>query len=99
MERIVEIKDKPIYYVNIAKVDGFSVHDIKIGLGTKKNFKKSTDADLDFYMLTSPQHLKALSLLISENVAAYERLFGEIKLQPDEKALKELDGKVEVVGK
>lgn len=92
----MEANQKPLYYVNVAKIDGISVHDIKVGLGTKKNSKKPNDADIDFYFISSPQHFKALTHLMAENLRVYEQLFGEIKLEPNEEALKELNGKIEV---
>lgn len=38
----------------------------------------------------SPQHAKAFSVLLSQNVEAYERAFGIINIEPDPDVAKEL---------
>lgn len=87
---------KPVYYCNIAKVEATSVNDFKLGFGTKKGPDISDD-DMEFFLYTSPQHLKALILLLTEHLRVYEKLFGVINLEPDEEGIKALGDKIQIV--
>ncbi|MCF8010933.1 MAG: DUF3467 domain-containing protein [Clostridiales bacterium] len=89
---------KPNYYCNIATVQGLGVNDIKIGLGIKKDHTQPpNEEDYDFYVLVSPQHLKSLVRLLTDQLKTYEKIFGEINLEPNEQSLQELGDRVEVV--
>lgn len=93
-----EIKEKQIYYSNVAKVEATSVNDIKIGFGIKKNPSAPvSNEDIDFWLLTSPQHLKSIVILLTEQLRLYENLFGEINLTPNQQAMEELKEKYKVV--
>jgi len=90
-------KQKPVYYCNIARVDATSVNDFMIGFGYRKNPSLPiNEDDMDFQILTSPQHLKALVLMLTEHLRIYEKLFGEINLQPNQDSIQELGDKVQV---
>ena len=59
------MEKKPMYYSNLAQIKGTSSVDFKIAFGVKKDVNKPiNEDDIDFYIHTSPLHLKSLGLLI-----------------------------------
>jgi flagellar protein FlaG len=69
-------------YANSVQVR-WSVWDFFLDFGT---FKQQTEDAVDIEnfqgMYLSPQQAKALMMILGQNVAGYEKTFGEIKLDP-----------------
>ena len=81
---------KPIHYCNIAQIEGISLNDFRIAFGVIKDMNNpNLEEDLDFIILTSPQHFKALTAIFNQNLEAYEKIFGEIKMEPNVEAISE----------
>lgn len=74
---------KQVYYCNVANIEG-STFDIVMNLGMKKDRKKNiTHDDIDVTIIMSPQHAKAFSKALADNIANYEKAFGEIIIEPN----------------
>lgn len=79
IERRYNVDKKPNYYCNVAQILENSAFDFKIGFGVKKDANRPiNEEDIDFYLHTSPQHLKSLVLLLTEHLKIYEKLFGVV---------------------
>lgn len=90
--------EKPMYYCNIAQIEGISLNYFRIGFGiVKDRLKPNLEDDLDFYLLTSPQHFKALTNLFVQNLKIYEQIFGEIIMEANEETLRTIGEEAEVI--
>lgn len=88
--------NKPLFYCNHAEVCT-SIYDFRIGFGVKKNAAAPiSNEDIDVYIVMSPQHAKSLVSLLLDNLKAYEKVFGNINLEPDKEALRELNNATKV---
>lgn len=52
--------------------------------------KDLTDEDLVAEIIMSPQHTKVFAITISNYVRDYEKIFGEINLEPNQDAITEI---------
>lgn len=79
--------EKQFYYANIATIES-SNYDMKINFGRFKEAKEGEKIDINKNMeveiCMSPQHAKVLAHMLMQNVQQYERMFGEICIQPKE---------------
>ncbi len=82
----INVTNAPDYrdsYANSVQVR-WSVWDFFLVFGT---FQQQTDDAVDIRnfqgMYLSPQQAKALLMILGQNVAGYEKTFGEIKLDPN----------------
>lgn len=88
--------NKPFYYSDVMGVE-MSVFGFRILFGVKKDPKAPFNPeDVECIIAMSPQHLKSTLNVLKQNLEVYEKLFGEINLEPKQKALEEMKGIVEV---
>ncbi len=70
--------DKKSMYVNNMDL-GFGLYDFTFKL-KKVNPDGEVSDEMDVFM--SPQHAKSFAILLSQSISEYERVFGEINLNP-----------------
>lgn len=70
--------DKKSMYVNNINL-GFGLYDFTFKIKKVDSDGKACD-EMDIFM--SPQHAKSFAILLSKSVSEYERVFGEINLNP-----------------
>lgn len=81
-ENLDEVKQDKIvngYYSNIAQME-VSLFDFKILFGIKSDVTKEgfNPRDVSNVVIMSPQHAKALSKMLNDNIKKYEENFGPI---------------------
>ncbi len=80
---------KAFMYINNSGV-GFSGVDFQIGLGMKKDRNPGalpSPEDIDLFVFMSPQHAKGLIQAFNQALEAYEKIYGEINITPNEEAM------------
>lgn len=82
-QKDVNTNDKPLYYSNIVSIES-SNYDLFMHFGIKKDrsIPELTDNDIDFSVVMSMQHAKALYNVLGDNLRKYEETFGKIIIEP-----------------
>ena len=94
-----ENKREKAYYCNVAEMNS-SVYDFYFVFGQKIVPSPGiSDEEFRVAIHMSPQHTKALCNILTENIITYEKLYGNIKLDPLKDAVIELKAanKIQVV--
>ncbi len=83
---------KGVMYANSSGV-GFSGVDFQIGFGIKKNRTPGSPAspdDVDLFVYISPQQAKGFIQACNQALQAYEEIYGEINITPDNEVIQKV---------
>lgn len=76
-----------------------SVSDVALSFCYKRSLPPIKPEDVVAEVVMSPQHAKSLMIVLQQNIADYERIFGTINLEPNMDALKDVQSKAEAIAK
>ncbi|HBC94323.1 MAG TPA: hypothetical protein DCZ10_15850 [Pelotomaculum sp.] len=81
---------KPIrIYCNRVSI-GLSTFDITLALASSFKGGEPDPEDIVAEVIMSPQHAKAFAVALGNNIRDYEKIYGDINLNPNQSALEEI---------
>lgn len=85
----MDIRNVDRLYSNHVSMD-MSLYDITLTFLSTRPGQDMTTDDVVAEIIVSPQHAKNLAIALAQYVRDYEKIFGEINLNPDQKAIEEI---------